>query len=86
MRAPCCATGFTPAGQNQNYALGFHDKADLEIDHIGVTEGYTSANVDSVDVTVHGIGGHGAYVYRTKDPIVLAAEMINPVKRSRVAS
>src|SRR5256885_6768510 len=60
-----------------NYALGFHDKADLEIDHIGVTEGYTSANVDSVDVTVHGIGGHGAYVYRTKNPIVLAAEMIN---------
>src|SRR5881398_4167660 len=60
-----------------NYALGFHDKADLEIDHIGVSEGYTSANVDSVDVTVHGIGGHGAYVYRTKDPIVLAAEMIN---------
>jgi amidohydrolase len=60
-----------------NYALGFHDKADLEIGRIGVTEGYTSANVDSVDVTVHGIGGHGAYVYRTKDPIVLAAEMIN---------
>ena len=60
-----------------NYALGFHDKADLEIDHIGVTEGYTSANVDSVDVTVHGIGGHGAYVHRTKDPIVLAAEIIN---------
>lgn len=60
-----------------NYALGFHDKADLEIGHIGVTEGYTSANVDSVDVTVHGIGGHGAYVYRVKDPIVLAAEIIN---------
>jgi len=60
-----------------NFALGFHDKADLEINHIGVTEGYTSANVDSVDVTVHGIGGHGAYVHRTKDPIVLAAEIIN---------
>jgi hippurate hydrolase len=28
-------------------------------------------------VSVLGIGGHGAYVYRTKDPIVLAAEMIN---------
>src|SRR5947208_6904285 len=60
-----------------NYALGFHDKADLAIDHIGVTEGYTSANVDSVDVTVNGIGGHGGYAYRTKDPVVLAAEMIN---------
>ena len=60
-----------------NYALGFHDKADLEIGHIGVTEGYTSANVDSIDVTVNGIGGHGGYAYRTKDPVVLAAEMIS---------
>jgi hippurate hydrolase len=44
-----------------NFALGFHDKADLETGHIGVTEGYTSANVDSVDVTVRGVGGHGGY-------------------------
>ena len=60
-----------------NFALGFHDKADLEIGDIGVTEGYTSANVDSVDVTVRGVGGHGAYPHKTKDPIVLAAEIIN---------
>jgi amidohydrolase len=60
-----------------NFALGFHDKADLETGCIGVTEGYTSANVDSVDVTVRGVGGHGGYAYKTKDPIVLAAEMIN---------
>ena len=60
-----------------DFALGFHDKADLQTGHIGVTEGYTYANVDSVDVTVRGVGGHGAYPYITKDPIVLAAEMIN---------
>src|SRR5216117_2428428 len=60
-----------------NFALGFHDKADLETGHVGVTEGYTYANVDSVDVTVRGLGGHGAYPHKTKDPIVLAAEMIN---------
>ena len=60
-----------------NYALGFHDNAQLEIGHIGVTSGYTYANVDSVDVTVPGVGGHGAYPHKTKDPIVLAAEMIN---------
>jgi hippurate hydrolase len=60
-----------------DFALGFHDKADLQTGHIGVTEGYTYANVDSVDVTVRGVGGHGAYPYVTKDPIVLAAEMIN---------
>jgi hippurate hydrolase len=60
-----------------DFALGFHDKADMQTGHIGITEGYTYANVDSVDVTVRGIGGHGAYPYTTKDPIVLAAEMIN---------
>jgi amidohydrolase len=60
-----------------NFALGFHDKADLQTGHIGVTEGYTSANVDSVDVTVRGVGGHGAYPHKIKDPIVLAAQIIN---------
>ena len=60
-----------------NFALGFHDKADVQAGHIAVTEGYTSANVDSVDVTVRGVGGHGAYPHKTKDPIVLAAEIIN---------
>ncbi len=60
-----------------DYALGFHDNAQLEIGHIGVTPEYTYANVDSVNVTVPGVGGHGAYPHRTKDPIVLSAEMIN---------
>ncbi len=63
-----------------NYALGFHDKADLSTGHIGVTEGYTYANVDSVDIIVRGIGGHGAYSYKAKDPIVLSAEIINALQ------
>src|SRR5213595_2453927 len=60
-----------------NFALGFHDKADLETGHVGVTEGYTYANVDTVDVNVRVVGGHGAYPHKKKDPIVLAAEIIN---------
>ena len=32
------------------------------------------ANVDSVDITVHGRGGHGAAPHTTIDPIVLAAQ------------
>src|SRR5438105_2539447 len=50
-----------------NYALGFHDKADMEIGHIGVTEGYTYANVDSVDVDVKRIGGHGRNALRSNE-------------------
>jgi hippurate hydrolase len=59
-----------------DFALGFHDKADMQTGHIGVTEGYTCANVDSVNITVRGVGGHGAYPHKTKDPIVLSAEII----------
>src|SRR5256714_2048624 len=69
--------GLYPKFGKPDFALGFHDKADLQTGHIGVTEGYTYANVDSVDVIVRGVGGHGAYPHKTKDPIVLAAEMIN---------
>src|SRR3989442_12131668 len=69
--------GLYPKFGKPDFALGFHDKADMQTGHIGVTEGYTYANVDSVDVIVRGVGGHGAYPHKTKDPIVLAAEMIN---------
>src|SRR5438128_4683053 len=60
-----------------DYALALHDDAEIETGKIGVTEGYAFANVDSVDVTVHGMGGHGAYPHKTKDPVALAAEIIN---------
>ena len=60
-----------------DYALALHDNAEIETGKIGVHEGYCYAAVDSVDVTVKGIGGHGAYPHKTKDPIVLSAEIIN---------
>jgi amidohydrolase len=60
-----------------DFALGLHDDAEIATGKIGVTEGYCYANVDSVDVTVRGVGGHGAYPHQTKDPVVLSAEMIN---------
>jgi hippurate hydrolase len=60
-----------------DFVLGLHSSAALAAGRIGVTEGYTFANVDSVDVSVPGISGHGAYPHKTKDPIVLAAQMVN---------
>ncbi|MDP9004519.1 MAG: amidohydrolase, partial [Verrucomicrobiota bacterium] len=60
-----------------NYVLGLHDDAEIATGQIGVTEGYCYANVDSVDVSVKGMGGHGAYPHKTKDPVVLSAEIIN---------
>jgi amidohydrolase len=56
--------------------LAFHDSASLPAGVIGVTRGYVLANVDSVDIDVRGIGGHGAYPQATKDPIVLASKIV----------
>src|SRR5687767_2861498 len=50
------------------FALAFHDAATLPAGVIGITPGYALANVDSVDVLVHGVGGHGAYPHTTRDP------------------
>ena len=38
--------------------------------------GYALANVDSVDITVYGRGGHGAYPHKTIDPIVIASRIV----------
>jgi amidohydrolase len=63
-----------------NVALAFHDSASLPAGAIGITPGYALANVDSVDITVHGVGGHGAYPQSTKDPIVLAARIVTTLQ------
>lgn len=56
--------------------LAFHDSASLPAGVIGVTRGYALANVDSVDIDVKGVGGHGAYPQATRDPIVLASRIV----------
>ena len=41
-----------------------------------IVAGYAQANVDSVDITVKGRGGHGASPDTTIDPIVIAARLV----------
>ncbi|HVF83782.1 MAG TPA: amidohydrolase [Sphingomicrobium sp.] len=60
--------------------IAFHDAAALPAGVIGVTSGYALANVDSVDMTVKGVGGHGAYPQTTKDPIVLASRIVGTLQ------
>lgn len=43
---------------------------------IGVCSGYASANVDSIDITIYGRGGHGAWPQNTVDPVVIGAELV----------
>jgi len=59
-----------------DYCLALHDSAELAVGTIGYTPGYSHAHVDSVDIIVHGVGGHGAWPHKTKDPVVLASEIV----------
>jgi len=59
-----------------DHVLAMHVSAGLEAGKIAYVPGYALANVDSVDITVHGIGGHGAYPHATKDPVMLASRIV----------
>ena len=63
-----------------DYNLALHVSADIQAGKIGYLPGWAMANVDSVDIIIKGIGGHGAYPHKTKDPIVLTAQIINSLQ------
>lgn len=59
-----------------DYGVALHVSHDQPVGTLGWTSGFAMANVDSVDVTVKGVGGHGSQPQSAKDPIVLAAQII----------
>ncbi|MBV1930632.1 MAG: amidohydrolase [Porticoccaceae bacterium] len=63
-----------------DYNLALHVSAYLPAGTVGYAPGYAMANVDSVDILVKGVGGHGAYPHKTKDPVVLAARVISELQ------
>ena len=59
-----------------DFVLGLHDNADFEAGKIIYVPGYAMASATSVDLIVRGLGGHGSKPEATKDPIVLAAQIV----------
>jgi len=58
-----------------DYALALHVDTDYVTGTVNlVPDPY--ATVDSVDIIVHGIAGHGARPHQTKDPIVIASQIV----------
>lgn len=56
------------------FAIHVHDQ--LAVGSVGYTSGPFAASADSVDLVVHGRGGHGAYPQHTIDPIVIASRIV----------
>ena len=59
-----------------DYAIALHNDAGMQAGRVGVCSGYALAGVDSIDLTVRGVSGHGGYPSTTKDPVVMAAQTV----------
>lgn len=59
-----------------DYVLALHTDAEHPAGTVGIAAGPVTASVDMIDVTIRGVGGHGAYPHTTKDPVVMAAQFV----------
>ena len=70
------ADGFYSRFPKPDMAIALHDTNDLEAGKVGVAGGPILASSTSVTVTMRGMGGHGARPETTKDPVVMAAQLV----------
>lgn len=63
-----------------DYAIALHVGGDIPAGQVAYVEGPVYANVDTVVIKVRGIGGHGARPHTTRDPVVLAGQIINALQ------
>lgn len=74
------AAGLFSRFPKPDYVLALHVAPELAAGRVAVVPGWAFANVDSVDITVFGRGGHGAYPHRANDPIVTAAHLVTSLQ------
>jgi hippurate hydrolase len=59
-----------------DYALAFHISAGEPAGKVMVSGGLIASSADSVDITVYGVGAHGASPHKGKDPVYIAAQIV----------
>ncbi|QGY46908.1 amidohydrolase [Maribellus comscasis] len=69
-------TGLFQKFPTPDYAMAYHINPELESGSIGLVGGPVFAGVKTVEITVHGKGGHGAYPEKCIDPIVIASRIV----------
>ncbi|MEZ6140114.1 MAG: amidohydrolase [Zavarzinella sp.] len=59
-----------------DFCIALHADSQLAAGKIHYTSGLAMANVDTVEIIIHGKGGHGSAPHVCIDPIVIAAKLI----------
>ncbi|MEY2692344.1 MAG: hypothetical protein RIT03_734 [Bacteroidota bacterium] len=62
------------------YQIAMHNNAELAVGQVGFCDGYAMAAVDMMNITIHGLGGHGAVPQNAIDPILLAAQFVTEIQ------
>jgi hippurate hydrolase len=62
------------------YAIALHVDGDMAAGTVGISPGWSAANVDSVDITLYGRGGHGARPHQAIDPIIAGAHLVTSLQ------
>jgi len=60
--------------------IGLHDTNTLAAGKVGILSGPAMASSTSIDVVIHGIGGHGSQPQLGRDPVTLAALFITQIQ------
>lgn len=63
-----------------DYGLGLHCNPTIKAGQIGISEGYTMANTESIDIKIKGVGAHGASPHMSVDPVVLASLIVMEIQ------
>jgi amidohydrolase len=59
-----------------DFAVAIHDSPLYPAGSVAHRPGFALANVDTVEMTIYGKGGHGAAPHQTVDPVVIAARTV----------
>jgi hippurate hydrolase len=59
-----------------DFAVALHDSSELEVGKVTYTSGYFLASATAIDIAIRGVGGHASRPESTRDPIVLAAQVV----------
>lgn len=63
-----------------DYALAFHVASGLATGKVSASEGIQYSSSDSVDITIHGVGAHGASPHAGKDPVYIGSQIVQALQ------
>lgn len=75
-----CLNG-TKIGPEVGMMFGLHGWPQHTLNHVATREGPMLASDIGVSVTIRGVGGHAAFPYQCKDPILCASQIVSSLQQ-----